>query len=185
MVCGPVDGAAVDVKIDNVQLSLDAPADVPGCTDMAANNYNPDATVDDGSCTYGGGTAMGGSVPEVVILAADGSMPDLEAGVDFTGYTAFGSGSILNASFSGDSSYGNAMEVTVGAGYGGGALAQLGIEGFADGFAGGYDELLFKVKGLDADNTIVVKLEEPFPGATSPVTVNLAMSDMNLRINPA
>ena len=29
-----------------------APADVPGCTDDAANNYNADANVDDGSCAY-------------------------------------------------------------------------------------------------------------------------------------
>ena len=28
-----------------------APA-VPGCTDPAATNYDPNATVDDGSCTY-------------------------------------------------------------------------------------------------------------------------------------
>jgi hypothetical protein len=28
------------------------PAPVPGCTDDAANNYNPLATTDDGSCTY-------------------------------------------------------------------------------------------------------------------------------------
>ena len=26
---------------------------VPGCTDPEANNYNPSATIDDGSCTYG------------------------------------------------------------------------------------------------------------------------------------
>jgi len=30
-------------------------AQVYGCTDTAANNYNANATVDDGSCTYGGG----------------------------------------------------------------------------------------------------------------------------------
>ena len=27
-------------------------SDVPGCTDPLAENYNPDATIDDGSCTY-------------------------------------------------------------------------------------------------------------------------------------
>ena len=35
-----------------------------------------------------------------------------------------------------------------------------------------YDALLFKVKGLAA-NTVVVKLEEPFPGASVAVTVDL------------
>ena len=36
-----------------------------GCTDPAANNYNPNATIDDGSCTYGsggGGSSGGGTV---------------------------------------------------------------------------------------------------------------------------
>ena len=31
-----------------------------GCTDPAANNYNPNATVDDGSCTYGSSGGGGG-----------------------------------------------------------------------------------------------------------------------------
>jgi PGF-CTERM protein len=29
-----------------------APADVPGCMNSTANNYNADATSDDGSCTF-------------------------------------------------------------------------------------------------------------------------------------
>ena len=32
-----------------------------GCTDPAADNYNPNATFDDGSCTYGGGGGGGGA----------------------------------------------------------------------------------------------------------------------------
>lgn len=31
------------------------PTIIPGCTNSTANNYNASATVDDGSCTYGGG----------------------------------------------------------------------------------------------------------------------------------
>tara|TARA_R100001510_G_scaffold12104_1_gene9333 strand:+ start:597 stop:4985 length:4389 start_codon:yes stop_codon:yes gene_type:complete len=39
------------------QLMLDCctfeePEDIPGCTDPAADNYNPSATIDDGSCSY-------------------------------------------------------------------------------------------------------------------------------------
>ncbi|MFM1931869.1 MAG: hypothetical protein RL226_1172 [Bacteroidota bacterium] len=33
-------------------LVLDCATDIPGCTDPLASNYNPDATIDDGSCTY-------------------------------------------------------------------------------------------------------------------------------------
>ena len=32
--------------------SVEPPADVLGCMDSSANNFNADATVDDGSCTY-------------------------------------------------------------------------------------------------------------------------------------
>jgi hypothetical protein len=42
---------------------------VPGCTDIAADNYNEDATVDDGSCTYGGtdGTGNGTEITTLVV----------------------------------------------------------------------------------------------------------------------
>lgn len=33
---------------------------VPGCTDPEANNFDPDATIDDGSCEFGGGGGGGG-----------------------------------------------------------------------------------------------------------------------------
>ena len=42
---------------------------VPGCTDIAADNYDANATVDDGSCTYGGnnGTGNGTNVTTLVV----------------------------------------------------------------------------------------------------------------------
>ena len=56
--------------------------DVLGCTDPTANNYNPNANVDDGSCAYGACTNL--------VLTADQTLctPDandvLSPGVDFT-----------------------------------------------------------------------------------------------------
>ena len=38
--------------MDNGSCTYDPPPPVPGCTDPAANNFNPLATVDNGSCTY-------------------------------------------------------------------------------------------------------------------------------------
>ena len=39
-------GAALDVDVDDCYVGD------PGCTDTSACNYDPDATVDDGSCAY-------------------------------------------------------------------------------------------------------------------------------------
>jgi len=41
-----------DVYLDNLYFGGAAPAPVPGCTDTAAENYNAEASQDDGSCTY-------------------------------------------------------------------------------------------------------------------------------------
>ena len=48
-----------DATVDDGSCAYPS-AQVPGCTDPKATNYNPDATVDDGSCTYGGGGGGGG-----------------------------------------------------------------------------------------------------------------------------
>jgi hypothetical protein len=125
----------------------------------------------------GGGPPTGGQVPDVIISAADGSAPDLTPT-----FETFGSGSTFVENFAGDSSYANVVEVTVGGGYGGGALAQLGLTGLAPGFATGFGEFLFKVKGLDADNTILAKLEEPFPGTSVPVQIDLTSPPANVTV---
>ena len=96
----------------------------------------------------GGNTATGGSVPEVSIYEADGSVADLSPNYDpFTSGT--GIATVV------DTSYAQALELTSADGYTV-SLVQLGLTGLS--FTG-YDELLFKVKGLTADNTIVVKVE--------------------------
>ncbi|MDJ0916794.1 MAG: glycoside hydrolase family 16 protein, partial [Woeseiaceae bacterium] len=121
--------------------------------------------------------ASAGEIPDVVIVAADGSTPDLT--VTFDG---FGSGTTFVTDFAGDYSYDNVVEFTVGAGYGGGALAQLGLTGLTPGFASAYGEFVFKVKGLDADNTILAKLEEPFPGTSIPVEIDLTSPPANVTV---
>ncbi len=55
--CGDVAGAPAEDPYDVCGGNLPpnngcAPDDVFGCTDPLANNFNPDATVNDGSCTY-------------------------------------------------------------------------------------------------------------------------------------
>ena len=40
----------------------DCSASVPGCTDESAENYNPDATSDDGTCTWNGGCSSADQV---------------------------------------------------------------------------------------------------------------------------
>ncbi len=118
------------------------------------------------------GSAGAGVVPEVVIYAADGAAADL-APV----YDPFGSGSAFATVV--DSSYANALEVTVGVGYGGGALAQLGLTQLAAGFAATYDEFVFKVKGLTADNTLLVKFEA---GGGAEVQVDLTAPPANVTV---
>ena len=40
----------------------DGIVEIPGCTDPNADNYNPDATIDDGSCIYGSANLSFGSI---------------------------------------------------------------------------------------------------------------------------
>jgi len=77
--------------------------EIPGCMDPSANNYNPDATYDDQSCTYGGGgggpisttqsTPTGDTPPqeptpepEVQVLGFETEAPAEEPEVQVLGY---------------------------------------------------------------------------------------------------
>lgn len=44
----------VNDKVSNkiVNFTIGATVQIPGCTDPNATNYNPNATIDDGSCVY-------------------------------------------------------------------------------------------------------------------------------------
>ncbi len=92
-----------------------------------------------------------GTIPDVVIYASDPTVTvDLVFGVDYTALTPFDSGSVFDGEFAGDADFSPAFAVTTGNGYGA-QVGQLGILGFAAGFATGYETLDFKAKGLNGD----------------------------------
>lgn len=45
-------GNGTPTFVDEVVTNNTADTDIPGCTDITANNFNPEATVNDGSCSY-------------------------------------------------------------------------------------------------------------------------------------
>ena len=106
----------------------------------------------------GGGTGTGSLVPDATILEADGSTADLTS--TFTGFDS-GTGTAIVA----DSTYAQALEVTVADAYDPGVLnlAQLFITELSS--LDSYDEFLFKVKGL-TDNNLVMKIEPPAGGTS-------------------
>src|SRR6056297_3175559 len=78
-------------------------------------------------------------VPEDVIFATDPTVPaEFEFGVDYTGYEAFGSGSVFNSTFADDPDVSPVFAVTSGTGYGAN-VGQFGIVGFTAGFASVYE----------------------------------------------
>jgi hypothetical protein len=96
-------------------------------------------------------------------------------GVDYTGYTPFDSGSTFNALFTGDSSFATAFAVTTGSGYGA-PVGQLAFQGFSAGFANAYDEVVFKIKGVDS-NLIRVKFQDPQSNPYVDVTLTSSTAD--------
>ena len=100
------------------------------------------------SCESGGG-ADPGIVPDVVIFSSS-APPDLEFGVDYTGFEPFGSGSVFDNNVTTDPDFSPAFGVTTGDGYGA-QVGQFAIVGFETGFASGFETLDFKAKGLNND----------------------------------
>ena len=69
-----------DATADDGSCTYD-PVDVMGCMDNTANNYNADATADDGSCTYDWSlTAAADLSADIVTSAWDPIIPNLNAG---------------------------------------------------------------------------------------------------------
>jgi len=132
-----------------VQESL---ANVPASCETLLPPVGSSSSSSSGGSSSGGGAtgggATGGSVPDVTIYEADASTADLSPG-----YDPFGS--VTGIASVADTTYTQALELTVANGYGP-SLAQLGLTGLS--FTG-FDEFLFKVKGLTADNTIRVTAE--------------------------
>jgi hypothetical protein len=104
------------------------------------------------SGTAGGPASSPDSIiPQTVLFATDPNVPvDLVFGVDYTGITAFTSGSVLNEFYADDPDFNPVFAVTSGAGYGAN-VGQLAFDGFAPGFATGFGTLEFKVKGMPGD----------------------------------
>ena len=112
-----------------------------------------------------------GTIPDVVLFASDPSVTiDLVIGVDYTSLDPFDSGSVFDATFAGDADFSPAFAVTTGNGYGA-QVGQLGILGFAAGFATGYGTLDFKAKGLNGNLIRVKFLDDP-----NYLDINLASS---------
>ncbi|HSN53670.1 MAG TPA: hypothetical protein VLT32_03320, partial [Candidatus Sulfomarinibacteraceae bacterium] len=90
-------------------------------------------------------------IPDNVIFATDPGVPvDFVFGVDYTGFEAFGSGSVFDTNYADDPGLSPVIAITSGAGYGAN-VAQFAIVGFAPGFAAGFETLQFKIKGIPDD----------------------------------
>jgi len=104
------------------------------------------------------GDGDGGAVaidPDAALYSTAGD-PDLVIPDDYAELTPFGSGSIIDAFYADDNTYSPVLAVTSGIGYNAN-IAQIGYIGFVAGFAGAYETLDFKVKGMP-NQVLFVKL---------------------------
>ena len=106
------------------------------------------------SCAGSGGGAMPID-PDSTLYSTAGN-PDLVIPDDYSEVTPFGSDSVIDAFYADDSSYSPVLAVTSGTGYSAN-VAQIGYIGFPAGFAGAYETLDFKIKGMP-NQVVFVKL---------------------------
>jgi len=112
---------------------------------------------------FTGTVAVGGTpiTPEAVVFATD---PNIVEDLAPPGVDNFGSGAVFDFMFAGDADYNPAIQATSGEGYGAGVhVAFVAFTGYAAGFADGYENFVFKVKG-DAAN--LASFEAKFIGGT-------------------
>ena len=108
-----------------------------------------------------GGTGGTPITPEAVVFATD---PNIIEDLAPPGVDNFGSGAVFDFTFAGDADYNPALQATSGEGYGAGVhVAFVAFTGYAAGFADGYGNVVFKVKG-DAAN--LASFEVKFIGGT-------------------
>ena len=117
-----------------------------------------------------GGSGGGTSIDPDSALYSTGGDPDLVIPDDYAEVTPFGSGSVIDPLYADDTTYSPVLAVSSGTGYGAN-IAQIGYTGFATGFAGAYESVDFKVKGMP-NEVIFVNL---FDGVDS-VRLNLTSS---------
>ena len=105
------------------------------------------------SGTAGGGGGAG-VIPDAVIYATD---PGVTVDLPPPAFDNFGSGAVFDGAYALDADFNPAFSVTSGEGYGAGVhVGFVAFNGYAAGFAAGYETLNFKVKDLPA-NSIEVK----------------------------
>jgi hypothetical protein len=106
------------------------------------------------SCAGAGGGGM--SIDPDSTLYSTAGNPDLVVPDDYSEVTPFGSESVIDTLYADDSIYSPVIAVASGTGYSAN-VAQIGYIGFPAGFAGAYETLDFKVKGMP-NQVIFVKL---------------------------
>jgi hypothetical protein len=78
--CDDISGIGIpqyDIPIDQycINAAVECPSqEIPGCTDPNAENYNPDATIDDGTCEYVGTPSIQPNINNRWILAFTGGI---------------------------------------------------------------------------------------------------------------
>jgi beta-glucanase (GH16 family) len=133
----------------NLAVGGDFPGSPDGTTPSPATMEVDWVRVYSGEDTYV--PANPGTIPDDVLYASDPNEPiDLVFGVDYKGFDPFGSGSSFNNNNTSDRDFSPAFGVTTGNGYTA-QVGQLGIFGFAAGFATNYERLEFKAKNLNND----------------------------------